>query len=228
MNLYKYDTHVHTKEGSACASVTGKEQVKIYKKLGYSGIIITDHFFNGNSNVPRKLHWKERVDGLAQGYESALVEGKKLGLSVFFGWEETYYGRDFLIYGLDKQWLYEHPEKLSWDIKTLYQETKKAGGFMVHAHPYRSLEAINGDLPMCPEYIDGVEVLNASNKRTESNQMAFRYAEEMKKFVTAGSDAHHKVTPRSGLISETPIKNIQEFIEQLTQGKLEIIMPEKK
>lgn len=228
MTLYKYDTHVHTKEGSACALVSGKEQVKIYKKLGYSGIIITDHFFNGNSCVSRKLPWKQRVDGLLKGYENALLEGKKQGISVFFGWEATYYGRDFLIYGLDKQWLYHHPEILSWDIKSLHQEVGEAGGVMVHAHPYRSLEAIKGEIPMCPEYIDAVEVLNASNKRTESNQMALEYAEKMNKIVTAGSDAHHKVTPRSGLTSKTPIKDIQDFINRLKQRELVIIQPETK
>ena len=29
---------------------------------GYNGIIVTDHFFNGNTCVPEYLPWKERVD----------------------------------------------------------------------------------------------------------------------------------------------------------------------
>lgn len=52
---YIYETHLHTIEGSACGHVYGKDYITIMKDRGYSGIIVTDHFFNGNSAVPREL-----------------------------------------------------------------------------------------------------------------------------------------------------------------------------
>lgn len=44
--MFGYETHLHTAEGSACASASGAEQARRYKALGYDGIIVTDHFFN--------------------------------------------------------------------------------------------------------------------------------------------------------------------------------------
>ncbi|MDE5859801.1 MAG: histidinol-phosphatase, partial [Oscillospiraceae bacterium] len=69
MSTFKFDAHVHTSEGSACAYTTGAEMADAYKEKGYSGIVITDHFFNGNSAVPRDLPWEERIALLCKGYE---------------------------------------------------------------------------------------------------------------------------------------------------------------
>ena len=40
---YRYETHLHTCQGSACASATGGEMARVHKNAGYSGIFITDH-----------------------------------------------------------------------------------------------------------------------------------------------------------------------------------------
>ena len=56
---YLYETHMHTCLASACGVSTGKEHVRFYKERGYTGIIITDHFFGGNTCVPRNLPWGE-------------------------------------------------------------------------------------------------------------------------------------------------------------------------
>ena len=42
--FYKYETHLHTSEVSKCAYNTGAEMVRAYKKAGYTGIFVTDHF----------------------------------------------------------------------------------------------------------------------------------------------------------------------------------------
>ena len=49
INGYLYDTHVHTSEGSACGQNTGAEMARAYQKAGYAGIVVTDHFFYGNT-----------------------------------------------------------------------------------------------------------------------------------------------------------------------------------
>jgi hypothetical protein len=41
---YKYETHMHTRNSSACAIVSATAQARKYKDLGYAGIIVTDHF----------------------------------------------------------------------------------------------------------------------------------------------------------------------------------------
>ena len=86
-SMYKYETHLHTKEGSACAGSTGAQMALEHKRQGYDGIFITDHFFNGNTAVPKNLPWKERVNLFVAGYESAKQQGDQIGLDVFFGFE---------------------------------------------------------------------------------------------------------------------------------------------
>ena len=105
---YKYETHMHTAEASACATSTGAEMARAHKEAGYTGIFVTDHFFNGNTTVPRELPWQERVARFCLGYEHAKQEGDKIGLQVFFGFEYAYHGAEFLVYNLDKNWLLHH------------------------------------------------------------------------------------------------------------------------
>ena len=110
MDGFLYETHMHTSEASACAVNTGAEMARAYKAAGYTGIIITDHFFYGNTAVDRKLPWRQWVERFCLGYEHAREEGERIGLQVFFGWESGYQGTEFLVYGPDKNWLLEHPE----------------------------------------------------------------------------------------------------------------------
>ena len=58
---YRYETHLHTCQGSACASATGAEMARAHLAAGYTGIFITDHFFNGNTAVPRELPFFPRL-----------------------------------------------------------------------------------------------------------------------------------------------------------------------
>ncbi|MDE5698289.1 MAG: hypothetical protein K2I96_12910, partial [Lachnospiraceae bacterium] len=101
---YLYEVHLHTTGASACARSAGSEYISYYKNLGYDGIIVTDHFFNGNCCVPKNLPWEERVDIFCSGYEDARAEGNRQGLKVFFAWECRFDGDEFLVYGLDKKW----------------------------------------------------------------------------------------------------------------------------
>ena len=62
MQLYRYETHTHTSEVSKCSRITAAELVRFYKKCGFDGICITDHFLNGNTTVPQGLKWTERIE----------------------------------------------------------------------------------------------------------------------------------------------------------------------
>ena len=119
---YRYETHLHTTAASACAKSAGSEYISFYKDLGFDGIIVTDHFFNGNCCVPKNLPWEDRVDIFCSGYEDAKAEGDRQGLKVFFAWESRFHGDEFLVYGLDKEWLKAHPDMLEWDHITHYNK----------------------------------------------------------------------------------------------------------
>ena len=49
--FYKYDLHVHTKEGSPCGKNTAVDIVRCYVNGGYSGIVITDHFTENSPKI---------------------------------------------------------------------------------------------------------------------------------------------------------------------------------
>ena len=51
---YLYETHMHTSEASACAGSTGAQMARAYKEAGYTGIIVTDHFFKTASAKKKK------------------------------------------------------------------------------------------------------------------------------------------------------------------------------
>lgn len=223
MGLYLYETHLHTKEASACSILSGAEQARLYKEAGYAGIIVTDHFFNGNTAIPSDLPWEERVDLFCKGYENAKEEGDKIGLAVFFGWESCYRGTEFLIYGLDKEWIKKHPDMLSWSIEEQYYKVHEAGGYVVHAHPFRIRPYIK-EVRLFPEFVDGVETYNVGNRNFEFDKKAAAYAKKHKLPAFAGTDAHGFEIERSGIGFDRSIDNIHELLANVKSGDYKLIM----
>lgn len=225
MDLYRYETHLHTSEASACALFSGAEQARVYKEAGYTGIIVTDHYFNGNSCIPKDLPWEDRVELFCRGYENAKKEGDRIGLTVFFGWESNYKNTEFLIYGLDKEWLKSHPDMLSWSIEEQYRRVHEAGGFIVHAHPYRIRPYIK-EIRLFPEAVDAVEIYNVGNMNLDFDKKAAAYAKKHKLMEFAGTDAHGYHQIRSGLSFKHKLSNIQEFIDSIRSGNYHLIKEE--
>ena len=194
---YLYETHMHTSQASACAINTGAEIARSYKEAGYTGVIVTDHFFHGNTAVNRDLPWEEWVDGFCAGYEEAKAEGDKIGLQVFFGWEAAYNGTEFLINGLSKEWLKAHPEIRDCTIEEQFEMVHRDGGYIVHCHPYRE-EWYIPEIRLYPDYCDAVETVNATHSSVLSkshndplyDERAKEYAIKIDKPMTAGSDQH--------------------------------------
>jgi hypothetical protein len=187
---YLYETHLHTSPVSKCAISRGSDYIAGYKDLGYTGIIVTDHFYNANCSLSRKLPWDEWVNRFCQGYEDALNEGERRGLDVFFGWEETFDGcDDYLIYGLDKNWLLEHPEVRFWTRGEQYRIVKEAGGCVVQAHPFRHRNYIPR-IVLSPECVDAVEIVNGGHIDFSFDALACRYAKKIGKTAVAGTDIH--------------------------------------
>jgi hypothetical protein len=162
----------------------------LYRELGYSGIIVTDHFYHGNTSVSHELPWDEWVKQFCKGYEEAKNEGDKQGFDVFFGWEETFEGcDDYLVYGLDKEWLLEHPEVKNWTRGQQYRTVKASGGCVIQAHPFRQHSYIS-KIILSTGCVDAVEVANATNFEQSYDALAMRYAHNLGLPYTAGSDTH--------------------------------------
>lgn len=221
---YRYETHMHTSEGSACGVSSGAEQAQAYYDAGYTGIIITDHFFNGNCAIRRDLPWETRVELFCKGYEHAKKKGDEIGLDVFFGWEANFNATEFLIYGLDKEWLIKHDDILSWGIEEHYRRIKADGGMIVHAHPFREAPYIK-EIRLFPDYADGVEVFNAANERVNPrfNADAVKYAKEYGLPMTGGTDSHNVKNIVSGMIFERRLDSITDYMQAVYNHEGKVI-----
>jgi hypothetical protein len=229
---YLYETHLHTKGVSACAYSGGADYIAGYLDKGYSGIIVTDHFYNGNSGLPKNLPWKEWVNRFCRGYEEAKEEGDRRGLNVFFGWEETFdVCDDYLVYGLDKAWLLEHPEVRTWTRGEQYRAVRAAGGCVVQAHPFRQRYYIKR-VVLSTGCADGIEVANGGHEDASFDALAYRYAKKLGKPMTAGSDIHDASGIYSGetygVYLNKKLNNISDYVKMILENNIADIKTEKK
>lgn len=223
---YLYETHMHTSESSACARNTGEEMAKAAKEAGYTGVIITNHNWYGNNCIDSALPWEEWIREFCKGYENARSWGEKNGLDVFFGYESGYNGTEFLIYGVDMQWLIDHPQIKDASVSQQYALVHEAGGVVVHAHPFRE-EYYIPQIRLFPEDVDGVEGINAthsshlsaSHNKKEFDRKAIAYGREHGRFLTAGSDVHTTRLFGGGMAFKRRLASIEDFCRALLEGE---------
>ncbi len=190
---FLYETHLHTCQGSACGVSTGKEQAQFYKEVGFTGVIMTDHFFGGNTAVDRTLPWEQRVDLFWRGYEDAKEEGDRIGLDVFFGLEQNFHGDEYLVYGLTKEYMKAHPEMEHWTRQQQLDEVHHAGGCVIQAHPFR-IRGYMDRIRVGTLFCDGIEAANLGNEAIDDAR-AYRMGKALNLVMTAGSDNHHSPVP---------------------------------
>lgn len=207
-----YETHLHTCLGSACGRSLGPDYLARYKRLGYDGIMVTDHFWRGNTAVDRRLPWHEFVEAFCRGYERTKAAGEEAGIKVFFGWEETIEGDDYLVYGLDKAWLLRHPEVKGWTRWQQLEAVRRHGGCVVQAHPFRVRDYIDA-IHLGPA--DAYEVGNAGNL-PEHDVQAYRWALRNGHLMTAGSDIHeagqHGDDELMGVLLDRELRSIGDYV----------------
>lgn len=215
---FRYETHLHTSEGSACGRSTAAEMVALYDRAGFSGIFITDHFFNGNCAVDRTLPWPERVEAFLAGYQNAHDAAAGTGLRVFFGFEYTNEGTDFLVYGLDRGFLLGHPDIDRIPVDEFLQIARGAGGFVVQAHPFRQRDYIPR-IRLFHRQVDAMEIFNAGDPNS-SNSLAGQFARANGIPVTGGSDNHcADRPPASGMAFHQRLRNAGDYARAIRNGE---------
>lgn len=221
--MYLYETHCHTAEGSKCASCSGAELAKFYAEKGYQGIVVTDHFYGGNTAVDKQLPWEQWVEQFMKGYEAAKAAGASLGLQVFFGWEYNDRGTEFLTYGLGKEWLLAHPEVADIAPDKYCELIRREGGILIHAHPFRQRGYIRM-IRLIPQLTDGVEVVNKCNE-PKANYLADQYADNFNLMKVGGTDFHKKdhLAILGGVALPTMARNVLDIFEAARNGKIRIL-----
>lgn len=146
--------------------------------------------------------------------------GKEIGIDVFFGLESSYKGTDFLIYGLDKEWLLSHPEIEDMKKVEMLPFMAEAGALVIQAHPFREANYIN-HIRLFPRHVHGVETYNAQRTDFE-NSMAKHYAQSYGLIEFAGSDNHRgsETVRLGGMQSDTPITDELDFVTRVKSGEI--------
>jgi len=212
--LFKYETHCHTCESSPCAVTKAETIIEMYHKNGYSGIFISDHFINTNRFIRPEMSWEEKVARFTLGYDLAKAEGDRVGLDVFLAWEYGCGKSDFLIYGLDKDWLLANPDQLELPAQQYLKKVREDGGMVIQAHPFRYEEIL-----CFPSETDGVEVFNAGIPQI-ANRRADWYAESYGLLRTAGTDFHCTLSHYAGgVLLPERIGSSRDFVRLIQENR---------
>ena len=219
---------MHTCQASACGRSTGKEHAQYYKDAGFTGIIMTDHFFGGNTAIDRSLPWAERIDLFWRGYEDAKEEGDRIGLDVFFGLEQNMEGDEYLIYGLTKEYMKAHPEMEQWNRRQQLAEVHKAGGCVIQAHPFR-IRGYMDRIRLGQLFCDGIEIANAGNEAFDDAR-ALRFGRELGLVMTAGSDNHRSPALQLfGVKLKKRLTSILDYVKIVTEHEeIGLYVPEER
>ena len=227
--MYFYEIHCHTQETSKCGRSPAREMVRAYKDKGFSGLVITDHFINGNSYANDPETWEEKMDVFLRGWRAAKQAGDEMGLNVYFGLEYTHLGgngEDYLVLGIKPEHLdRELRDCDKWSIEYLCRAVHQLGGIVIRAHPYRQAGYIGRVGIQRPGLeIDAVEVFNGGNASDSYNLQAFEMALREGKPMTAGSDTHQVETTASAYIGfETEAADYADLCARIREGKATLI-----
>lgn len=222
---YIYDLHVHSNECSKCASSSLIDMVKAYKKAGFSGFVVTNHFLRGYNCVPGELDWADKMYCYWNPYIKAKKVADELDFDLLFGIEEGYgMAQEVLFYGIDLDFLLANYDMCQIPIEQLCERVRAYGGFSSHAHPFRERDYIPKNYKrMDISALDGLEIYNASNETNESNLKAEKLMNQAGLKFTAGSDNHNVRSLENGnvggLIFNRRIRTARELCDALRSGE---------
>lgn len=194
------DMHAHSSKVSRCCRISCGKGLEVAKEYGMDGFILTNHYDKAAMGTDTLDAYIEKY---IQEFYDAKGLGKEKGCKVFFGMEVTMeFDRrvHLLIYGLEPDFLRQHPLLFDMTQKELYALVQAAGGLLVQAHPFRG-----GTTVLDTEFLDGVEINCHPLYKKSYSQELLKIAEENKLIVTCGGDYHADTyRPKCGMeIPET-------------------------
>lgn len=225
---YKYEMHLHTCPCSGGGDDVEKHIDTLMEK-GFSGMVITNHFFRGDTRIDRGLPWEAFVAEYEKDFERAKAYAKDKDFDVLFGIEEHISdGNEVLVYGIMPAFLAAHPELKTASLCEYAELVHGAGGLVYQSHPFRERWYIAHPLPFDDvEILDGVEGYNAANE-PQQNEQALAFASEKGLRVIAGSDAHAYTTSgRAGIRSSVRIRDNETLVRVLSEEKYRVYKGEE-
>lgn len=211
--------HVHTSEVSTCAVLKAEEVMKKYSLAGYNGLVLTDHMNQRTFKDLSLTDWHDLVDYYLRGYR--IMKSIKIpDFTVLLGMEITFndYLNDYLVYGLEEDFLYNNSNLMEIDIREFRKLADKNNLMIFQAHPFRVDTVITE-----PYLLDGIEVYNGNSSHNSNNDIADLWAEKYGLRKISGSDFHHfwGMAP-GGVKFEDEIKNNNDLIQALKHNRFKL------
>lgn len=118
---------------------------------------------------------------------------------------------DYLIYGIDDEFILNMGNIMDWTIKELYPFFHENGALIFQAHPFRDTMTVTS-----PKFLDGIEAGNFCTTHDSRNDIAAAWAKKFGMLTVYGSDYHSKSYMRgAGILTEQPIKDNSQLVEVL-------------
>ncbi len=192
----RFDLHVHTREGSACAETPAEEVVGLAEEAELDGVAFTDH---------DRLWSAEELSELKERTATPLVllSGKELVLQ----------GAHLLVFGFDGS---PDPEE---EVKSFVERVHAVGeGSVVAAHPFDRRFAYS------PRLLShwGVDAVEAANSRATATSAAVRQECRRLGLTLVGASDYHRRSDRLGehytkLLA--PVRTVSDLTSALRRGR---------
>lgn len=222
----KIELHAHTQEASPCAHVPASQIPAMYQSAGYDGIVITDHYCKWVKDQSGSTSPQEYARYFLKGYQTAREAGSAIGFTVLLGAEVNLLEspNDYLLYGIDENFLMEHPQIYALTLRQLYELCHSKGILLFQAHPYRTYCT-----PANPEYLDGAESYNGNPRHNNQNDSAAGWTAANHLIPSSGSDFHEtEDVAKGGIETETDVTDIPTLCKILQEGRYRLIKPDGK
>lgn len=218
----KIDPHVHSKGISGCSRVSCEEIVDEKMKLGYDGVVLTNHCQSWYYKTEEHTSFmKKMIAEFRRGKAYADQMGFRFYLGIEVSLNEPHYA-DWLLYGVTEEFLLRSPCLYALTQKQLFEYCKEWGVVMIQAHPYRQS-------PCEPKYMHGVEI-NCSDEDLNKVSLVEKIAKENDLLVLCGTDYHFtERTFRGGIYVPESCQTAVDFAQWLREeGRVKVFFEERE
>lgn len=221
---YLYDPHTHTAQVSKCGRLDAAELVRLYHARGYAGIAVTDHMHEDYiSSLDCRDDWQACVNKYMQGYRLAVQTAKIYGMDIILGAELRFpeNERDFLIYGIDEDFLRRNPYLYRMGHKAFYERFNNEL-LIIHAHPFRDFDQKQGEIKS--NWVHGLETLNCNQRHESHNELAEELCRRNPRLLRlCGSDTHRPGDEaRAAIVFNCRVRDSFEYKSAVESGKYQL------
>ena len=218
--MIKIETHAHT-GGSWCALCPLEEIFQHYKKFGYGGIVVTNHYSYSEYKSHNFTKFRDYAKYFYSLIEQAIEMGKKYEMKVFYGAEVRLNSdsTEYMLYGFDKNFLLDNANLWEFTQEELFKIANTNGFFMYQTHPFRQGVKV-GDA----RFMHGAESFNGHFHHVNNNVPAKEFCKANNLIEMSGTDFHDPGQPvTAGIYIPECIDDNAQLVEYITSDKAKLV-----